>query len=159
MERAGLSKSDLARAVGLTPGAVTSWTQKDNPIDPPIRTIRKICEAVGVDLAGFFEPFRDPSVTGAGNQKVALGARVRRWRKHSGLTLRRCAELSGLTPPMLCKIEKGGRRLSANDMQTLSRVLGVSIECLYEEDPPSKPSARKPKNAGNPRKAVAGLRR
>lgn len=59
MEGAGLTKSELARACGLSPGAVTAWTQKDHPIDPPIRTLRKICAAVGTDLAGFFAPFKE----------------------------------------------------------------------------------------------------
>jgi len=58
MQPRGMSKSDLARAVDVTPGAVSSWTKGRGAIEPPLRTLRRICRALGTDLATFFEPFR-----------------------------------------------------------------------------------------------------
>ncbi len=53
-----MSKSDLARAVEVTPGAVSAWTRRHKPVEPTLRTLRKVCRVLGSDLSEFFAPFR-----------------------------------------------------------------------------------------------------
>ncbi|MFC0081915.1 helix-turn-helix domain-containing protein [Aciditerrimonas ferrireducens] len=60
-----------------------------------------------------------------------LGAFIRQQRARHRLSLRRLAELAGVSNPYLSQIERGLRRPSAEILQQLARALQVSAETLY----------------------------
>lgn len=70
-----------------------------------------------------------------------VGEFIREQRRNSRLTLRKLAELAGVSDPYLSQIERGLRRPSAEILQAIARALRISAETLYvkagilEEDP------------------------
>jgi transcriptional regulator with XRE-family HTH domain len=76
-----------------------------------------------------------------------LGEIIRRQRELSELSMRRFAELAGISNPYLSQIERGLREPSERVLDAIASVLEVSVEALYEqagvhpEDKPEAPSA------------------
>ncbi|MFP5320386.1 MAG: helix-turn-helix domain-containing protein [Acidimicrobiia bacterium] len=62
---------------------------------------------------------------------VALGAFIRDQRRESRLSMRKLAELAGVSNPYLSQIERGLRKPSADILQQLARALSISAEALY----------------------------
>src|ERR1700722_14013728 len=71
-----------------------------------------------------------------------LGAFIREQRNSARLSLRRLAELAGLSTPSLSQIERGLRRPSAEILQQIAKALRISAETLYVQagilDPPTE---------------------
>jgi transcriptional regulator with XRE-family HTH domain len=56
---------------------------------------------------------------------------IRQLREQKGITQKKLAELSGITPAYLCDLEKGGKRNPSIDvLMRLANSLGVSIDTL-----------------------------
>ncbi len=62
-----------------------------------------------------------------------LGAFIREQRRITDLSVRRLAELTGVSNPYLSQIERGLRRPSADILQQIARGLQISSETLYEK--------------------------
>jgi transcriptional regulator with XRE-family HTH domain len=62
---------------------------------------------------------------------VALGAFIRDQRRQARLSMRKLAELAGVSNPYLSQIERGLRKPSADILQQLARALSISAEALY----------------------------
>ncbi len=62
---------------------------------------------------------------------LALGAFIREQRGRSRLSMRRLADLSGVSNPYLSQIERGLRKPSADILRQLAGALEVSTEALY----------------------------
>ncbi len=60
-----------------------------------------------------------------------LGEFIREQRSMSRLSLRRLAELAGVSNPYLSQIERGLRKPSAEILQQIARALRISAETLY----------------------------
>lgn len=62
---------------------------------------------------------------------VALGAFIRDQRRQTRLSMRKLAELAGVSNPYLSQIERGLRKPSADILQQLAGALSISAEALY----------------------------
>ena len=60
-----------------------------------------------------------------------LGAFIREQRNVGQMSLRRLADLAGVSNPYLSQIERGLRRPSAEILQQIARALEISSESLY----------------------------
>ncbi|NNE74241.1 MAG: helix-turn-helix transcriptional regulator [Acidimicrobiales bacterium] len=60
-----------------------------------------------------------------------LGEFIRDRRKDAELSLRKMADLTGVSNPYLSQIERGLRRPSADILQQIAKALEVSAETLY----------------------------
>ena len=61
----------------------------------------------------------------------ALGSYIRDQRRQAELSMRKLADLAGVSNPYLSQIERGLKRPSAEILQQLARALEVSAESLY----------------------------
>lgn len=77
-----------------------------------------------------------------------LGEFIRQQREVANVSVRRLAELAGVSNPYLSQIERGLRRPSAEILQQLAKALKISVETLYvragllSEDDAAAPSVR-----------------
>ena len=60
-----------------------------------------------------------------------LGEFIRNQREVASMSVRRLAELAGVSNPYLSQIERGLRRPSAEILQQLANALKISVETLY----------------------------
>jgi transcriptional regulator with XRE-family HTH domain len=60
-----------------------------------------------------------------------LGEFIRTQREVASMSVRRLAELAGVSNPYLSQIERGLRRPSAEILQQLAKALKISVEALY----------------------------
>ena len=60
-----------------------------------------------------------------------LGAFIAEQRRLAELSVRRLADLSGISNPYLSQIERGLRKPSAEIMQQIAKALQISAESLY----------------------------
>lgn len=61
----------------------------------------------------------------------ALGSYIRDQRRQAELSMRKLADLAGVSNPYLSQIERGLKRPSAEILQQIARALEVSSESLY----------------------------
>jgi transcriptional regulator with XRE-family HTH domain len=77
-----------------------------------------------------------------------LGEFIRGQRELAHMSVRRLADLAGVSNPYLSQIERGLRRPSAEILQQLARALKISVETLYvragflSPDDTDRPSVR-----------------
>jgi len=64
---------------------------------------------------------------------VNLGLRIKKYRESRGLSQEALARLLGVSRPTMSFIENGQRKVSAEDIKTLSELFGVSVEALFDE--------------------------
>lgn len=64
-------------------------------------------------------------------QLIDVGAFIRQRREDARLSIRRLAELAGVSNPYLSQIERGVRRPSAEILQQVADALRISVETLY----------------------------
>ena len=83
------------------------------------------------------------------DKRVAeLGEFIRAQREIANVSVRRLAELAGVSNPYLSQIERGLRRPSAEILQQLAKALKISAETLYvragllSEEEAAAPSVR-----------------
>ena len=62
---------------------------------------------------------------------VELGKFIQDQRRRTHLSIRRLADLSGISNPYLSQIERGLRKPSAEILQQLAKALSISAETLY----------------------------
>lgn len=62
-----------------------------------------------------------------------LGAFIRQHRERSAISLRKLADIAGISNPYLSQIERGLRRPSAEILKRLARGLSISAESLYTQ--------------------------
>jgi len=60
-----------------------------------------------------------------------LGDFIRNQREVASMSVRRLADLAGVSNPYLSQIERGLRRPSAEILQQLAKALKISVETLY----------------------------
>jgi transcriptional regulator with XRE-family HTH domain len=60
-----------------------------------------------------------------------LGEFIRTQREIASMSVRRLAELAGVSNPYLSQIERGLRRPSADILQQLAKALRISVETMY----------------------------
>lgn len=65
-------------------------------------------------------------------QLSELGDFIRDQRERSALSLRKLADLAGISNPYLSQIERGLRKPSAEILQSIARALSIRAEALYE---------------------------
>ena len=80
-------------------------------------------DSVTVDTMGALEP------------GVNLGARLRKVRLSSGLSLREVARRLGVSPSFVSQLETGKSQPSVGTLYALAQLLGISIDELFTEDP------------------------
>lgn len=66
-----------------------------------------------------------------GDRLQDLGEFIRQQREVANVSVRRLAELAGVSNPYLSQIERGLRRPSAEILQQLAKALKISAETLY----------------------------
>jgi transcriptional regulator with XRE-family HTH domain len=77
-----------------------------------------------------------------------LGEFIRAQRELAHMSVRRLADLAGVSNPYLSQIERGLRRPSAEILQQLAKALKISVETLYvragflSDDDADRPSVR-----------------
>ena len=65
------------------------------------------------------------------NPTLDLGVFIREQRRIAELSVRRLAELAGVSNPYLSQIERGLRKPSADILQQIAKALEISSETLY----------------------------
>ncbi len=60
-----------------------------------------------------------------------LGAFIRQQRERSAISLRKLADLAGISNPYLSQIERGLRKPSAEILKSIARGLSISAETMY----------------------------
>lgn len=71
VDEAGASRSDIARAVGVTPAAVAKWLSGDSNIGPD--NIKPVCDFLGVPIHALLgEESTYTEVSGQGRKALAL---------------------------------------------------------------------------------------
>lgn len=83
----------------------------------------------------------------ASRSATALGEIIRRQRELGELSVRRFAELAGISNPYLSQIERGLRAPSEQVLEAIAAALGVSVEALYEQAGVQPPGAEEADNA------------
>lgn len=68
---------------------------------------------------------------GETNPSIDVGAFIREQRRLAELSVRRLAELAGVSNPYLSQIERGLRKPSAEILQQIAKALEISSETLY----------------------------
>jgi transcriptional regulator with XRE-family HTH domain len=63
-------------------------------------------------------------------------SRLKEWRKGKGLSLAEVAALTGRSVAGVSRIERGERGLRPLQRVAFARALGVSIEEIFEREPP-----------------------
>ncbi len=71
------------------------------------------------------------SEDGAAERQNDLGSFIRDQRRLTHLSLRKLAEVAGVSNPYLSQIERGLRKPSAEILQQIARALSISAETLY----------------------------
>ena len=66
-----------------------------------------------------------------GDRVAELGAFIKAQREVTSMSVRRLADLAGVSNPYLSQIERGLRRPSADILQQIAKALHVSAEQLY----------------------------
>jgi transcriptional regulator with XRE-family HTH domain len=66
-----------------------------------------------------------------GDRVAELGAFIKAQREVASMSMRRLAEVAGVSNPYLSQIERGLRRPSAEILQQLAKALKISAETLY----------------------------
>jgi transcriptional regulator with XRE-family HTH domain len=66
-----------------------------------------------------------------GDRVAELGEFIKSQREVASMSVRRLADLAGVSNPYLSQIERGLRRPSAEVLQALARALQISAESLY----------------------------
>ena len=64
----------------------------------------------------------------------SIGEKISKLRKEAGLTQAQLAEKIGISRPSLVKIENSQRAISLEEGDAISRVLGISIYRLLDEE-------------------------
>jgi transcriptional regulator with XRE-family HTH domain len=83
-----------------------------------------------------------------GDRLTELGEFIRNQREVASMSVRRLADLAGVSNPYLSQIERGLRRPSAEILQQLAKALKISVETLYvqagllSDDEAAAPSVR-----------------
>ncbi len=85
-----------------------------------------------------------------------LGSRLREERRRRRLSLRRLAELSGLSPTTVHQIEVGRGSPSLATLQALATTLRVPLAALFESEPPRSEPAVALAARERPRTATSG---
>ncbi|MEZ5175334.1 MAG: helix-turn-helix transcriptional regulator [Acidimicrobiia bacterium] len=62
-----------------------------------------------------------------------VGAFIKEQRERSALSIRKLAELTGVSNPYLSQIERGLRRPSADILRSIADALSIRTETLYEK--------------------------
>jgi transcriptional regulator with XRE-family HTH domain len=70
---------------------------------------------------------------GASADRPSLGDIIRRQRELNEMSMRRFAELSGISNPYLSQIERGLREPSEKVMEAIARNLDLTVDALYEQ--------------------------
>ena len=66
-----------------------------------------------------------------GDRVAELGEFIKSQREVASMSVRRLADLAGVSNPYLSQIERGLRRPSAEILQALAKALKISVESLY----------------------------
>ena len=72
---------------------------------------------------------------------LTMGRRIRQLRTERGFTLDSLGAALGRAPSQISVIENGKRELKLGEVQRLARILGVSLDELMSQEPPSKRAA------------------
>lgn len=64
-----------------------------------------------------------------------LNNKLRNWRHRQGLTLREVSDLTGVSPAMLSRVERGERQLAPLTKVRVARCLGVNVADLFDVEP------------------------
>ncbi len=74
-----------------------------------------------------------PSIRDEFDKRVAdVGELIKSQREVAQMSVRRLAELAGVSNPYLSQIERGLRKPSADILQQIAKALQISAESLYE---------------------------
>ncbi|WFB06823.1 XRE family transcriptional regulator [Streptomyces sp. LX-29] len=79
-----------------------------------------------------------PEAEGPGGELPAVAPRLRDLRRRSGLTLEAAAQLAGLSPAHLSRLETGRRQPSLPMLLALARTYGTTVSDLLGEVPPER---------------------
>ena len=105
----------------------------------------------------------EPAVTESGDLAPNLGVRLRQARLHAKMSLREMARQLGVSPSFVSQLENGKSQPSVATLYSLSQLLGVSIDHLFDVQDPSSTAPLKPgrtklagDEAGDPGMVAAG---
>jgi len=62
-----------------------------------------------------------------------LGAKIQGLRKSRGMTQKELADCLGYSESLISYIEKGGRKISVEDLQKIAKIFSVDIDFLLEK--------------------------
>lgn len=70
--------------------------------------------------------------------QVIMGKNLRRYRRQCHLTQERLAEMAGISPSFCANLERGKKIMSVLVLKSLSSVLHVSMDSLFQVNDPEK---------------------
>ena len=81
---------------------------------------------------------------------ATMGDRLRQARAARGLSLRRLAEVLGVSPSLISQVETGRAKPSVNTLYALATELGISLDTLLfmDTEPPSRQAGEEPPGRG-----------
>jgi transcriptional regulator with XRE-family HTH domain len=79
-----------------------------------------------------------------------MGDRLRQARQARGMSLRRLAEVLGVSPSLISQVETGRAKPSVNTLYAMASELDISLDVLLFMDTPTMPPARGVAHAGSP---------
>ncbi len=62
---------------------------------------------------------------------MTTSGKLREWREKHGVTLEELSDVTGYSVPMLSRVERGERQLSALGQIQLARTLGVKVRDIF----------------------------
>ncbi|MGB9812470.1 MAG: helix-turn-helix domain-containing protein [Thermovenabulum sp.] len=67
------------------------------------------------------------------NINIIIGKNIKKYRTSKKMTRKKLAEKLGISPQYLYNIENGQRRINAEKLYAISKILNVSIEKFFKE--------------------------
>ena len=99
---------------------------------------------------------RSPLTPEEAAEQETLGARIRKFRERRGLQKQELAAALGVDPSAITHIETGRRPVSTSRLDTIAKILGISVPALLDDDSPLGELAVAARGPGNRRRADSG---
>lgn len=143
----GVYINQAARIVGVSPSLIRGWEGEGlvSPARTPsgyrvftpqdierLRHVRDLIQRDGLNAAGvrrLLSSTREPN-GGARGRAIAVGERVRMFRRRRGLTLRALSRLTGLSPSSISAVERGRSTPTVGTLHRFALAFEITVPAL-----------------------------
>ena len=107
------------------------FAELDDLTDELVRRYREQTDVTASGRRAVTRPSPDAIRQELEDRLAELGEFIKSQREIASMSVRRLADLAGVSNPYLSQIERGLRRPSAEILQQLAKALKISVETLY----------------------------